>query len=209
MASPGRWRAAPRACPLLALAALGSLCAGARGCTVLRLQGSGFASNAIHVLHAVPVYDGTNGTLFLDSSRFRYACEEGGGWHDFFATQARAPTACRVCFCSLRCTIFDRKYRASPCSSANACADAHTAFGSCAAAGGQHLAWTDLAWTEAGGSAQDLLVPWSPAKEEAAGEACEHVTFSDVDYVLHTRLKVGWDSFNAEGAARVRRAPCS
>ncbi len=108
MASPGRGRAGLRAHPLLALAALGSLCAGARGCSVLRLQGSGFASNAIHVLHAVPVYDGTNGTLFLDSSRFRYACEEGGGWHDFFATQARAPTACFVCVGSLRSDMRQR-----------------------------------------------------------------------------------------------------
>ncbi len=48
-----------------------------------------------------------------------------------------------------------------------------------------------------------MLVPWSLAKEEAHGEACERVTFEDVDRVLHVQLKTGWDTFNVEGAARV------
>ncbi|CAL8469658.1 g9199 [Coccomyxa elongata] len=38
-------------------------------------------------MHAVPIFDGNNGTFFLDNTQFAYKCEEGGGWHDFFAYQ--------------------------------------------------------------------------------------------------------------------------
>ena len=81
-------------------------------CTIFEFADSGFAANAIHLMHAVPIFDGNNGTFFLDNSQvsiciksapashhasstvdkamllqFAYKCSEGGGWHDFFAYQ--------------------------------------------------------------------------------------------------------------------------
>ena len=58
-----------------------------RPCTIFEFADSGFAANAIHLMHAVPIFDGNNGTFFLDNTQFAYKCEEGGGWHDFFAYQ--------------------------------------------------------------------------------------------------------------------------
>ena len=84
-------------------------------CTIFEFADSGFAANAIHLMHAVPIFDGNNGTFFLDNTQvsvcvstesapapqqansrtlymamllqFAYKCSEGGGWHDFFAYQ--------------------------------------------------------------------------------------------------------------------------
>ena len=39
------------------------------GCTVFEFADSGFAANAIHLMHAVPIFDGNNGTFFLDNSQ--------------------------------------------------------------------------------------------------------------------------------------------
>ena len=72
---------------LAACAGLLCLVSNAWSCTIFEFQDSGFAANAIHLLHAVPIFDGNNGTFFLDNTKFAYKCEEGGGWHDFFAYQ--------------------------------------------------------------------------------------------------------------------------
>lgn len=87
MQSPKRRPAAQLHALCLLVLVPGYFLPAALGCTVIELQGSGFASNAVHLLHAVPIYDGNNGTLFVDNSAFTYQCEEGGGWHDFFATE--------------------------------------------------------------------------------------------------------------------------
>lgn len=68
------WQQSALAIVLLLLSASSSWC-----CTVFEFQDSGFAANAIHLLHAVPIFDGNNGTFFLDNSKFAYKCEEGGG----------------------------------------------------------------------------------------------------------------------------------
>ena len=72
---------------LIAAVGLLHLCATVRPCTIFEFADSGFAANAIHLMHAVPIFDGNNGTFFLDNTQFAYKCEEGGGWHDFFAYQ--------------------------------------------------------------------------------------------------------------------------
>ena len=53
-------------------------------CTVLELQQDGFATNAMYLLHALPIFSKQNGTFFLDSSAFPYTCNEGSGLMDFF-----------------------------------------------------------------------------------------------------------------------------
>jgi hypothetical protein len=53
-------------------------------CTVLEMQGDGFATNAMYLLHAIPIFLRQNGTFFIDSSAFPYSCNEGGGFMDFF-----------------------------------------------------------------------------------------------------------------------------
>ncbi|KAK9901330.1 hypothetical protein WJX75_007057 [Coccomyxa subellipsoidea] len=60
----------------------------ASACTIFELNDSGFAANAVHLLHMEPIFGGgNNGTLFVDASKFAYRCSEGGGWHDFFRVE--------------------------------------------------------------------------------------------------------------------------
>ena len=56
-----------------------------QGCTIVKLDSSGFASNAYSLLHALPIFYRRNGTFFLDNSDFHYRCSEDGGWHEFFS----------------------------------------------------------------------------------------------------------------------------
>ncbi len=42
-------------------------------CTIFEFADSGFAANAIHLMHAVPIFDGNNGTFFLDNTQVRLA----------------------------------------------------------------------------------------------------------------------------------------
>ena len=53
-------------------------------CTVIELQADGFATNAMYLMHAIPIFLNQNGTFFIDSTAFPYTCEEGGGIMDFF-----------------------------------------------------------------------------------------------------------------------------
>ncbi len=62
MGALGRMRAA--------IAVLGVLSA-AQACTIFEFADSGFAANAIHLMHAVPIFDGNNGTFFLDNTQVR------------------------------------------------------------------------------------------------------------------------------------------
>lgn len=43
----------------------------AQACSIFEFADSGFAANAIHLMHAVPIFDGNNGTFFLDNSQVR------------------------------------------------------------------------------------------------------------------------------------------
>jgi hypothetical protein len=56
----------------------------ARACTVVELQNDGFATNALYLMHAIPIFHGQNGTLYLDNTDLPYACSPDGGFHDFF-----------------------------------------------------------------------------------------------------------------------------
>ena len=67
----------------LLIALLLSLAA-AQACTVLQFTDHSFSANAIRLLHALPIFEGTNGTLFLDTSLSNHKCHPDGGWHDFF-----------------------------------------------------------------------------------------------------------------------------
>lgn len=58
----------PRIAILVLLGVIGS--PAVRSCTVFELSDSGFAANAVHLLHVEPIFGGgNNGTLFVDSSR--------------------------------------------------------------------------------------------------------------------------------------------
>lgn len=56
---------------LVGLQSLASLCT---ACTVFEFANSGFAANAIHLMHAVPIFDGNNGTFFLDNTQVSLVC---------------------------------------------------------------------------------------------------------------------------------------
>ncbi len=56
---------------------------------------------------------------------------------------------------------------------------------------------------------QDHLVPWSPAKERAGGEACNRLNFRGVDDVLHVNLHAGWEAYNSAGVSQVPHPLCN
>lgn len=48
--------------------------------------GEGFAANVLWLLHAFPLFGPpTNGTFYIDQTRWPHKCNETGGWEDFFA----------------------------------------------------------------------------------------------------------------------------
>jgi hypothetical protein len=70
---------------LLAFALVSVRLALVRSCTVIELGSAGFVSNAIGLLHAIPMFHKQNGTLFIDNTNLNYKCDPDGGWHDFFS----------------------------------------------------------------------------------------------------------------------------
>ena len=60
-----------------ALALAGRLCCSVQACTVLELSGStGFAANVLRIFHTLPVFEGFNGTFFVDEGDFRFRCKQ-------------------------------------------------------------------------------------------------------------------------------------
>ena len=56
---------------LVGLQSIARLCT---ACTVFEFADSGFAANAIHLMHAVPIFNGNNGTFFLDNTQVCLVC---------------------------------------------------------------------------------------------------------------------------------------
>ena len=62
---------------LAALALAGRLCCSVHACTVLELSsGTGFAANVLRIFHTLPVFEGFNGTFFVDEGDFRFKCKQ-------------------------------------------------------------------------------------------------------------------------------------
>ena len=60
-----------------ALALAGRLCCSVHACTVLELSSStGFAANVLRIFHTVPIFEGFNGTFFVDEGDFRFKCKK-------------------------------------------------------------------------------------------------------------------------------------
>ena len=76
-----------------ALALAGRLCCSVHACTVLELSSStGFAANVLRIFHTLPIFEGFNGTFFVDEGDFRFKCK-----------QARLPCPPQACsLCDLR-----------------------------------------------------------------------------------------------------------
>jgi len=88
----------------LRLAIITSLLSFSSACTVLELQQDGFASNAMYLLHALPIFLKQNGTFFIDSSAFPYTCnEEGGSFMDFFIPEQLVVPWCVSYYACLCC----------------------------------------------------------------------------------------------------------
>ncbi len=67
----GRYSHSRAICTFLGLYSVARWCS---ACTIFEFADSGFAANAIHLMHAVPIFDGNNGTFFLDNSQVRLGC---------------------------------------------------------------------------------------------------------------------------------------
>lgn len=55
-----------------------------RSCTILQFTNHSFSANAVRLFHALPIFEGTNGTLYLDFTASTHKCHADGGWQDFF-----------------------------------------------------------------------------------------------------------------------------
>jgi len=62
------------------------------GCTVFDLSSAGFSANIWHLLPVLGLL-ADNGTFFVNSERFKYACSQGGGLHELFNTTVLQPCA--------------------------------------------------------------------------------------------------------------------
>jgi hypothetical protein len=62
----------------------------AQGCTVYTLGSSSLPTAATNLLIALPIFQNTNGTLYIDNHDSPFSCSETegweNGWHDFFET---------------------------------------------------------------------------------------------------------------------------
>ncbi len=56
----------------------------AQCCTVLAFTNHSFSANVVRLLHSLPIFDGQNGTLYLDSTASSHKCHADGGFHEFF-----------------------------------------------------------------------------------------------------------------------------
>ena len=56
----------------------------AQCCTVLSFTNHSFSANVVRLLHSLPIFDGQNGTLYLDSTASSHKCHADGGFHEFF-----------------------------------------------------------------------------------------------------------------------------
>lgn len=54
------------------------------GCTILSFTNHSFSANVVRLLHSLPVFDGYNGTVYLDSTASSHKCHTDGGLHEFF-----------------------------------------------------------------------------------------------------------------------------
>lgn len=62
---------------IAALAVAGRLCCSVHACTVLELSSStGFAANVLRIFHTLPIFEGFNGTFFVDEGDFRFKCKQ-------------------------------------------------------------------------------------------------------------------------------------
>ena len=89
-----------------AAALLLGVAAAVQACTVLQFTDHSFSANAVRLLHALPIFEGTNGTLYFDTSLSTHKCHPDGGWHDFFelghhAGALLSPASCEPSFMSL------------------------------------------------------------------------------------------------------------
>ena len=58
--------------------------AATEACTVLQFTEHAFSANTERLLRALPLFDGTNGTLYLDTALSTHKCYPNGGWQDYF-----------------------------------------------------------------------------------------------------------------------------
>lgn len=66
----------------------------AQCCTVLQFTNHSFSANAVRLMHALPIFEGGNGTLFLDFTASTHKCHADGGWQDFFDLGTHAGGRC-------------------------------------------------------------------------------------------------------------------
>lgn len=50
---------------------------------------------------------------------------------------------------------------------------------------------------------EEVLVPWSPARETMEGVACRRMDFQAIDDVLHSQFSFSWDDVDTMGAHKV------
>ena len=62
---------------IAALALAGRLCCSVHACTVLELSSStGFAANVLRIFHTLPIFEGFNGTFFVDEGDLKLKCKQ-------------------------------------------------------------------------------------------------------------------------------------
>ena len=69
---------------ILCLVLLFTAGTGIQGCTILGFTNHSFSANVVRLLHSLPIFEGQNGTVYLDSTSSSHKCHADGGFHEFF-----------------------------------------------------------------------------------------------------------------------------
>ena len=200
---PAAWAALPLLSLLAALLAPSP----AHGCTVFELMSSGFAANAVHLMHAEAVFGGGERDLLYGSTLVGCPCRPTVALTILPTVRFRKGRMARTrgyCMLDLTGGAVHCRYMETCLTAGMHCwqagvngtffVDASAFAYRCSDGGG----WHDFFDVQ-----PEVLVPWSAAREAAEGEPCVRHTFDSVDALLDSRFHIGWDSWDQAGAMRV------
>ena len=64
-----------------------------------------FSANVVRLLHSLPIFEGQNGTVYLDGTASSHKCHADGGLHEFFNLGRHAGKLEHPCVHCCRCSL--------------------------------------------------------------------------------------------------------
>lgn len=172
-------------------------CTAVQGCTVLGFTNHSFSANVVRLLHSLPIFEGQNGTVYLDSTASSHKCHADGGLHEFFNLGRHAgkfEQPCDHC-CYAGCSPItvmqgDRKLSDRPVSPQT------PAVSSVCGSGGTVCSIRQCAVSHLSIICDErrllCAVPWTLEAEAGEPSMCARYSLGDIDNVVH-ESGLSWD----------------